>query len=57
MTRGKRLTDLPLTNDQGTSLIDIPLTSIARGDYLIGIEATSNGQRTAAYLPIRVTPR
>lgn len=55
--RGKRLTDLPLTHDQGTSLIDIPLTSIARGDYLIGIEATSNGQRTAAYLPIRVTPR
>jgi VWFA-related protein len=55
--RGKRLTDLPLRAEQAAWLIDLPLTSIARGDYLIGVEAASGVQRSTAYVPIRVTGR
>jgi VWFA-related protein len=55
--RGRRLTELPLRRAQETWVVDLPLTSVARGDYLIGLEATSGVQRAAAYVPIRVTPR
>lgn len=55
--RGKRLTNLPLVREQGTGTIDFPLHAIARGDYLIGIEATIGEQRAVAYVPIRVAPR
>jgi VWFA-related protein len=52
--RGKRLTDLPFTRAANGWLLDLPLQSIARGDYLIEIAATSGETRSIAYVPIRV---
>jgi hypothetical protein len=37
--------------------VDFPLQSIARGDYLIAIEARSAEHRAVAYLPIRIADR
>jgi VWFA-related protein len=36
--------------------VDLPLASIARGDYLIAIAATHGEERIRALVPIRVTP-
>ena len=36
--------------------IDVPLASIARGDYLIAVAAAHDDERTRALVPIRVTP-
>jgi hypothetical protein len=55
--RGKRLTDLPFTRDTHGWLLDLPLQSIARGDYVIEITATAGESRSAAYVPIRVRDR
>jgi hypothetical protein len=55
--RGKRLTDLPFTSAANGWLLDLPLQSIARGDYLIEIAATSGENRATAYVPIRVRER
>jgi len=52
--RGKRLTDLPFTRTDSGARLDLPLQSIARGDYLIAIHAEGAGSRAAAYIPIRV---
>ena len=52
--RGKRLTDLPFTGVANGWLLDLPLQSIARGDYLIEIAATAGETRSTAYVPIRV---
>ncbi|HJR59966.1 MAG TPA: VWA domain-containing protein [Vicinamibacterales bacterium] len=52
--RGKPLTDLPFTRTPDGSSVDLPLQSIARGDYLIAIEAVHGDTRSAAYVPIRV---
>jgi hypothetical protein len=49
--RGKRLTDLPFTRTPAGWLLDLPLQSIARGEYLIGVEAEAAGQRSTAYVP------
>ena len=40
--------------DQGGWLLDLPLQSIARGEYLIGVDAEAAGQRSTAYVPIRI---
>jgi hypothetical protein len=55
--RGKRLTDLPFTRTPAGWLLDLPLQSIARGEYLIGVEAEAAGQRSTAYVPIRIRDR
>jgi VWFA-related protein len=55
--RGKRLTDLPFTSTNGGWLLDLPLSSIARGEYLIAIDATAGDHRASAYVPIRVESR
>ena len=39
-----------------TYQVDLPLASIARGDYLIAIAATHGEERIRALVPIRVTP-
>ena len=55
---GVKLMDLPLTRlspDAPRWQIDLPLTSIARGDYVIAVEATRGPTRAYAYVPIRIT--
>lgn len=53
--RGKRLTDLPFTRTSEGVRMDLPLQSIARGEYLIVVEATAGESRAAAYVPLRIT--
>ena len=55
--RGARLTTVQVkaSEDGTTWLIDLPLSSIARGDYLVAIEAVSGTTRASAYVPIRIT--
>jgi len=55
--RGKRLTELPFTRTAGGARLDLPLQSIARGDYLIAIEAEHAASRAAAYVPVRIGER
>jgi VWFA-related protein len=55
--RGKRLTDLPFTRDAKGWLLDLPLQSIARGDYLIEVAAAAGEARSTAYVPIRIKDR
>ena len=55
--RGKRLTDLPFTRASDAWHLDLPLQSIARGDYLIAIDAATGDHRATAYVPIRVRER
>jgi VWFA-related protein len=52
--RGKRLTELPFTRSETGWMLDLPLQSIARGEYLIAIEASAGEDRSTAYVPIRV---
>jgi VWFA-related protein len=55
--RGKRLTDLPFRPDApkpAAWLVDLPLTSISRGDYVVSVEAVSASERSAAYIPVRL---
>ena len=55
---GAKLTDLPITRISPAAAqwrLDFPLTSIARGDYVIAIEANHGASRAYAYVPIRIT--
>lgn len=52
--KGKRLTELPTRADRGGWLIDLPLTSLARADFLLAIEARAGADTATAYVPIRV---
>ena len=55
---GVKLIDLPLTRvtpDATRWRVDLPLTSVARGDYVIAVEATNGATRAYAYVPIRIT--
>lgn len=54
--RGKRLVDLPLTSEPAGWRLDLPLSSIARGDYVLALEAKAGESRVAAYVPLRVKP-
>jgi hypothetical protein len=56
MTRDQKvLVTLPVTAlPEGTYQIDLPLASIARGDFLLAIEAVLNDERATALLPLRV---
>jgi VWFA-related protein len=53
-SRGKPLTDLPFTRAADGYRVDLPLQSIARGDYLIAVEAVEGVTRSIAYVPIRI---
>ena len=55
---GAKLTDLPMTRisaDAQYWRIDFPLMAVARGDYVIAVEANHGATRAYAYVPIRVT--
>ena len=54
--RGGFLTNLTLVRRPNVSEteIDLPLTSVARGDYLISIQATQRATLTEVVLPMRV---
>ena len=56
---GAALVELQVAKMAGaetTYQIDVPLASIARGDYLIAIAAARGDQRTRALVPVRVMP-
>lgn len=55
--RGKRLTDLPFTRTATGWLLDLPFQSIARGEYLIAVDASAGGRRSTAYVPIKIRER
>ena len=52
--RGKRLLELPARADRGGWLIDLPLTSLARADFLLAIEARAGADTSTAYVPLRI---
>lgn len=54
---GKDLAELPLSPrpaGDGPYEIDLPLSSVARGDYLIALSASAGGDHARALVPIRV---
>jgi VWFA-related protein len=54
---GSPLVTLPVAALAGTSYqIDLPLSSNARGDYLIAVEAANDGQNARMLVPLRVVP-
>jgi hypothetical protein len=56
---GTTLLDLPVMRPEGFRglyQLELPLTSIARGDYLVAIAAAHGEERTRALVPLRVLP-
>jgi hypothetical protein len=56
---GASLLDLAVTKLAGTQAsyqVELPLTSIARGDYLVAVAAAHGEERTRALVPLRVLP-
>ena len=56
---GTTLLELPVVKTGGARAdyqIELPLTSIARGDYMIAVAAAHGEERTRALLPVRVIP-
>jgi VWFA-related protein len=56
---GAALLDLPLTRRTASETeyqLELPLASIARGDYLIAVAAAHGEERTRALVPVRVVP-
>jgi VWFA-related protein len=53
---GAKLVELPVTADPERSgyTIDLPLSSIARGEYILSIEASRDGERAEALVALRV---
>ena len=52
--KGKRLTELAARAERGGWLIDLPLTSLARADFLLAIEARAGVDTSIAYVPLRI---
>jgi VWFA-related protein len=55
---GKDLTGLPVTRrsaEEARYEIDLPLSSVARGEFLIAISAAAGGESRRALVPIRIT--
>ena len=55
---GKDLAELPLTRppqQASTYEIDLPLSTIARGEFLISVTAGAGAERVRAFVPIRVS--
>jgi VWFA-related protein len=54
---GAALLEIPVVHMPGAGYqIEVPLASIARGDYLIAIAAAHGEERTRALVPLRVLP-
>ena len=45
----------PIAARPGTYQIDLPLSSVAPGDYVIGVEATKGDEHVETFVAIRVT--
>jgi hypothetical protein len=55
---GKALAPLPLAARTSTDApydLDLPLSSVARGDFLIAITAAAGSERVSAFVPIRIS--
>ena len=53
---GATLRELPVVSLNQGHQLEVPLTSIARGDYLIAVTAAHGEERTRALVPLRVLP-
>ena len=56
---GKTLLELPivpLAGGRTSYQVELPLASIARGDYLIVVAASHEEERARALVPVRVLP-
>ena len=54
---GTALLELPVVKLAGVGYqVEVPLASIARGDYLIAVAAAHGEERTRALVPVRVVP-
>jgi VWFA-related protein len=54
---GKELAEVPVTrvtSDDAVFEIEVPLTAVARGDYLVSIVATAGAEHARAFVPMRV---
>jgi VWFA-related protein len=51
---GAALLPLPVTKASGSYHIDLPLSSVARGDYLIEIAAVAGDDRATTLVPLRI---
>lgn len=54
--KGRPLMTLPVKHEAAAWTIDLPLSSIARGDYVLALEAHAGDHVAAAYVPLRVKP-
>lgn len=52
--RGQKLTDLTLRGEGTNWLLDLPLSSIAKGDYVLALDGRAGEARSTAYVPLRV---
>jgi hypothetical protein len=53
--QAKVLVSLPIARlENGERQLDLPLTSIARGDYLVSIEAKRDDVSSTAVVPLRI---
>ena len=52
--KGKRTAELLLRRDDDGWMLDLPLTSFARADFLMALEAVAGEDKAIAYVPIRV---
>ena len=53
---GAALLELPVARLKEGHQLEVPLASIARGDYLIAVTAAHGEERTRALVPLRVLP-
>ena len=54
---GKELAELPLTRPPQQAAayeIDLPLSSVARGEFLIAVTAVNGAERVRAFVPLRI---
>ena len=56
---GAPLTELavaPRSGIEGGYQVDLPLSSTARGDFILAVEAADGAQKARALVPLRVVP-
>jgi hypothetical protein len=54
--RGNTLAELPVKRAAtgGAFQIDLPLTNLASGDFVVAVAARNGGEHVETYVPIRV---
>jgi VWFA-related protein len=53
---GATLIELPVTKRESAYQVEVPLASIARGDYIVTVAAAAGDERRRALVPFRVMP-